>query len=173
MSFTRLELTFQARGIADPRAWNSDPEKEVGVSARGVEGGEDAEGVGGGAGGNGVGRLVVDVGKTADNLDDVSRFVAAPAEGDRGKVGGVGLDDDAVEGDVAAQHVGQGGFFVGKGAADAEHEAGEGEQPLGLVGRAAEAMEDARQRLGAEGFHKGIELVEGGPLMDDDGQTVA
>ena len=96
---------------------------------------------------DGVGSDLVALRQAVDDMDDIAALVALTAKGNGRHVGGVGLQDDAVEGNCGGQHLGQVRLLEREDAADAEHETVELQQLGSLYGVAREAVEDAAGEL--------------------------
>ena len=96
----------------------------------------------GGDGSHGFGRGSVDLCQTLDDECEECRFVAFAAMRGGGKIGSVRLDDDALKGNAALQHLRQRTFLKGDDTADAQHKIFETEQLACLLLSASEAVED-------------------------------
>ena len=111
----------------------------------------------------------------AGGADDPGRLIALAAIGRRGQPGGIGLDQNGVEGQ-AGGHVAQGlGLGIGEIAGERDQKT-EVERAAGLLPSAAEAVHDAAQAVGApvdlEDFKEVVPGVGGlvcAPAMDEDG----
>ena len=88
-------------------------------------------------------RNAIGFGKTMEDVGDESGLVALTTMGNGCHIRAVGFKDDAVEGYCGWQVVGQVAFLERENAADAKHEALEGEQFAGFDLIAGEAMKNA------------------------------
>ena len=82
-------------------------------------------------------------GESGDDVADEGGLVALATHGNGGHVGGVGLQDDAVEGYAGWQHFGQVALLEGQHTANAEDEAVELQQLTGFLFVARKAVEHA------------------------------
>ena len=92
-------------------------------------------------------------------MTDEGGLVALATQGDGSHVGGVGLQDDAVQRDDSRQRLGQVTFLEGEHTTDAEHEALELQQLTGFLLITREAMEYTTGQVGSVLLQNGQQLI--------------
>ena len=109
--------------------------------------------------------------QTIDDVGDKSRFVALATLGNGSHVRGIGLEDDAIQGDSFSQGFGQMAFLEGKNASDAQHKAWEVEQLACLLRIARETVEHTARQVVSILAQDGNELVLGFATVYHQGQA--
>ncbi len=109
--------------------------------------------------------------QTIDDVGDKSRFVALATLGNGSHVRGIGLEDDAIQGDSFSQGFGQMAFLEGEHATYAQHKLWEVKELACLLDVACETMEHASWQLVGILTKNGNELVLGFATVYHQGQA--